>query len=136
MATFRRRTHATCSASMPARRSPPTAAARCPSSCAACDNARVYLRQRGVPFSERVVEGPDDLEALKRATGLDKVPVLMIGRERFAGFTPANWARALDYAGYPSESKLPPDFRPEPPQPLVARASGPASAVGPAAATR
>jgi glutaredoxin len=104
--------------------------------CVACDSGRTFLRQRGVPFAERVVEAPEDLDTLKRQTGLDKVPVLMLGRERFAGFNASNWARALDYAGYPAESKLPADYRPEPPQPLVPRASGPAAAVGPAAAAR
>lgn len=104
--------------------------------CAACDNGRTFLRQRGVPFSERVIEAPEDVETLKRQTGVDKVPVLMLGRERFTGFNASNWARALDYAGYPAESKLPSDFRLEPPQPLVARASGPAAASGPASAAR
>jgi glutaredoxin len=104
--------------------------------CLACDNGRTFLRQRGVPFAERVVEAPEDIATLKQQTGLDKVPVLMLGRERFAGFSAANWTRALDFAGYPAESRLPADFRLEPPQPLVARASGPANLVGPAAATR
>lgn len=104
--------------------------------CPACDNGRTFLRQRGVPFGERTVEAPEDVETLKQLTGLDKVPVLMLGRERFAGFNAANWTRALDFAGYPAESKLPNDFRLEPPQPLVARASGPANTVGPAAGAR
>jgi glutaredoxin len=102
--------------------------------CSACDNARVFLRQRGVPFSERVVEAPEDVEVLRRLTGGDKVPTLTLGRDRLLGFSGADWTRALDAAGYPAESKLPAGYRVDPPEPLVARASGPANRIGPAQA--
>lgn len=104
--------------------------------CPACDGARAFLRQRGVPYAERVVESPEDLEVLKRLAGVDRVPVLMLGRERFIGFSGSDWNRGLDHAGYPAESRLPPGYASEPPQPLVARASGPANKVGPATAAR
>ncbi|HTN49103.1 MAG TPA: glutaredoxin family protein [Burkholderiaceae bacterium] len=102
--------------------------------CVACDNARVFLRQRGVPFGERVVEAPEDIEVLRRLTGGDKVPALTLGRDRLLGFSGADWTRALDAAGYPAESKLPPGYRSEAPEPLVARPSGPANRIGPAQA--
>ena len=104
------------------------------SECTPCDNARAFLRQRGIPFSERTIEAPEDVETLRRLTGVDKVPVLTVGRERFAGFTSADWSRGLDVAGYPTQSRLPPDYSAEPPQPLIARASGLANRIGPAAA--
>ena len=100
--------------------------------CAACDNARVFLRQRGVPYVERTVDAPDDLEVLRRLTGSDKVPVLTLGRDRMVGFNGADWTHGLDAAGYPAESKLPPGYRAEAPEPLVARASGPANQIAPA----
>jgi len=102
--------------------------------CAACDNARVFLRQRGVPYIERTVDSPDDLEVLKQLTGSDKVPVLTLGRDRLVGFHGADWTRGLDAAGYPAESKLPPGYSAEAVEPLVARASGPANRIGPATA--
>ncbi len=52
------------------------------SDCTPCDNARAFLRQRGIPFSERTIEAPEDVETLRRLTGVDKVPVLTLGRER------------------------------------------------------
>jgi glutaredoxin len=104
--------------------------------CPACDNARVYLRQRGIPYSERTVEAPEDLDTLRRLTGSDKVPVLTLGGARYQGFNSAEWTRGLSAAGYPAESLLPPGYAGEPPQPLVARASGPASRAGPAALAR
>jgi glutaredoxin len=106
------------------------------SECAPCDSARSFLRERGVPYSERTVEAPEDVEILRRLTGADKVPVLTLGRERFAGFNSAAWSRGLDLAGYPAQSRLPPGYTAEPPQPLIARASGPANRIGPAAAAR
>lgn len=104
------------------------------SGCVPCDNARAFLAQRGVPHAERTIDAPADLDELKRLTGIEKVPVLTLGHERLAGFNAAGWARALDAAGYPTDSRLPPGYIPEPPQPLVLRASGPDNRNGPAAA--
>ena len=73
--------------------------------CPACDNARIFLRHRGVPYTERTVDAPEDLEVLRRMTGSDKVPVLTLGRDRLVGFNGADWTRGLDAAGYPAESK-------------------------------
>ena len=106
------------------------------SDCDPCDSARVFLRQRGIPYSERTVDGADDIETLRRLTGSDKVPVLMLGKDRLTGFSAHEWSRGLEAAGYPAESRLPPGYTGEPPQPLVPRASGPANLVGPAARAR
>jgi glutaredoxin len=104
------------------------------SGCVPCDGGRAFLKLRGVPFAERTIDSPDDLDELRRVTGIAKVPVLTLGRERLAGFHAADWAAALDAAGYPTESRLPPSYAAEPPQPLVSRASGPANRIGPAVA--
>ena len=99
--------------------------------CAPCERGRDLLRQRGVPFVERLVERPEDGAELKRLTGIEQVPVLTVGRNILGGFRPAEWTRALDLAGYPSESKLPPGYTGEPPRTLVSRASGPANRIAP-----
>jgi hypothetical protein len=96
----------------------------------------LLLRQRGIPYVERTVEGPDDADELRRQTGAERVPVLTLGGERLIGFGAAKWTRSLDLAGYPGESRLPAGYLGSPPQPLVARASGPAQRVGPAPAAR
>lgn len=90
--------------------------------CPPCDNARAFLRQRGVPFAERVAEGAEDGAELKRQTGHEKVPVLALGRQMEPGFEPQTWSRALDAARYPAASMLPAGFKPEAPKPLLARA--------------
>jgi glutaredoxin len=99
--------------------------------CPPCENARVYLRQRGVPFSERVVETPADNSELKRITGIEMVPVITVGKDTLAGFNNGDWSRALDAAGYPSVSKLPAGYAGEPPRSLISRVSGPANRVAP-----
>ena len=98
-------------------------------SCAPCDLARVYLRRRGVPYQEIVVETDEEAAEMKRRVGVDAVPVMTLGRAPNIGFNEAQWSSALDAATYPSQSQLPLTFRFEPPQPLVPRAAGPVSAV-------
>lgn len=102
--------------------------------CKPCDSARVFLRNRGVPFAERLIEGPDDSKELKRLTGIEAVPVLAIGSQMQAGFDAAAWIRSLDAAEYPATSMLPPGYRNEDPRPLIVRASGSASKAGAAPA--
>ncbi len=99
--------------------------------CPPCENGRVFLRQRGVPFSERFLETPDDGVELKRLTGIDQVPVMTVGREVLGGFRSSDWARVLDAAGYPAESQLPPGYAGEPPRALISRANGPANRIAP-----
>ena len=102
--------------------------------CTPCDSARVFLRNRGIPFAERIVEGPQDSAELKRLTSVEAVPVLALGTQTQAGFDAAAWTRSLNAAEYPATSMLPPGYRNEDPRPLVARASGSANQAGVAAA--
>jgi glutaredoxin len=99
--------------------------------CPPCDGGRAFLRQRGVPFSERVVETPADNAELKRISGIGMVPVMTVGKDTLAGFDNGDWSRALDAAGYPAVSKLPAGYAGEPPRALISRVSGPANRVAP-----
>ena len=68
-----------------------------------------------------------------RLTTDKKLPTSVLPyRDRLVGFNGADWTHGLDAAGYPAESKLPPGYRAEAPEPLVARASGPANQIAPA----
>jgi len=102
--------------------------------CPPCDPARVFLRRRGVPFQEIVVETDVDAEELKRRTGTTSVPILALGSSPHIGFNEVAWKTALDAAGYPAQSELPPNFRAAAPQPMsprtgnvTTRASAPAA---------
>jgi glutaredoxin len=103
--------------------------------CSPCDSARQLLTARGVPFSERTVQTNEDIEALRRVSGDNSLPVVTIGGQRLKGFAPGEWTQYLDSAGYPRTSQLPPGYRAPPAQPLVAvRAAEPREPAAPRAA--
>lgn len=106
--------------------------------CNACERARVLLRQRGVPYSERVATTDADADALQRLTGGRSIPTLSVGRQVLRGLQEADWLALLDLAAYPKAPVLPRNWAPAPPQPVAAAPSdgnGAATRLGPAAPT-
>lgn len=108
--------------------------------CAPCDAGRMLLRQRGVPFTEKLIVSEDDALEMERALGARTVPSLTIGKQALRGLSEAEWAAYLDAAGYPRESALPKTWQAAPAVPLAqrraARAAAPAvrpNAAAPAA---
>lgn len=90
-------------------------------SCAPCDAGRSFLSGRGIPFSERTVGTPQDIEALNRLSGgTGTLPFLTIGGQQLKGYSEPEWAQFLDAAGYPRTSQLPPGYRQQAAAPLVA----------------
>jgi glutaredoxin len=82
----------------------------------ACQNARALLSQRGVPFREVAVADEKARAALKKVSGGDEVPVLVIGKQVTKGYLAETWHSALDSAGYPRSGP-----------PLAAKAQKPAA---------
>ena len=84
------------------------------------------LRQRGIPFREKTVVSPEDQQVLSEAGGAGAVPLLLVGRNKVAGFEPTGWGNALSEAGYPAQSVLPRGYRQPvaefaaPPKPVAA----------------
>ncbi len=101
--------------------------------CVPCEDARNYLRNRGVPFSERTVSSNEDLALFKQQSPDGTVPVIAVGARRSSGFSQAAWSGLLDDAGYPQTSLLPRDFQNVAPTPLSPNTRLPAQAVGTAA---
>jgi hypothetical protein len=67
-----------------------------------CEDARVFLRKRKLPFSEYVVKTKADLEAFNQRFGAGaEIPVLTVGTKTLQGFEPGGWNAQLDAAGYP-----------------------------------
>ena len=83
-----------------------------------CDEARFWLLSRGVPFLEARVETTADLTAYRRLGFGVGFPALAVGSERFNGFQEPSWGGALDRAGFPRPSVLPPAWQPPPAYPL------------------
>lgn len=85
--------------------------------CEACDAARDYLQQRGIPFAEKTITTNADIKAYKAlSNGSDQLPLVIIGSTKLStGFSSSNWNIALDAAGYPKKNELPRDYvRPQP----------------------
>lgn len=93
--------------------------------CDPCDAGRQFLRQRGIPFSERQVQTPEDNDALERLSGGRDAPTLSIGSQVLRGLSPEIWGSYLDAAGYPRESQLPANYQYPAAAPVVARTPPP-----------
>ena len=89
--------------------------------CAPCDTARSLLRQRGVPYIEKMIATEDDAQALQRLAGTRNAPTLTLGSQPLEGLSPDAWNAYLDSAGYPRQSRLPAGYRYPAATPLVER---------------
>lgn len=96
--------------------------------CQPCVPAAALLRERGVPYSERTVSSPDDLQELRRISGGLRLPYVTVGSQSQNGFNPDLWLSMLDAAGYPKGSMLPRSYQWPAPQPLVPQAKPEAKA--------
>jgi glutaredoxin len=96
-----------------------------------CDRARAFLSQRGVPYREYSVVDAADIAQLEKLSGDSRVPVLTVGREVYQGFEIRMYQIALDTAGYPANSLLPPGVEARQAVPKPARK--PAATAAPAA---
>lgn len=69
--------------------------------CSSCDSARAYLKGRGVPFTEKNVDGDRKMqdELIKQAGGL-AVPTIMVGTKVMRGYLESLLEGELDQAGY------------------------------------
>ncbi len=104
----------------------------------ACDQARAYLNERGIPFTEVSVVDRPRYDELKKVAGSAEVPVMRVGEETYRGYARSIFEKALDSAGYPAMGILPKRDQPAPapPVPLAGKpaASGqkePAPPLGP-----
>ncbi len=72
-----------------------------------CSRARDALNRRGVPFKESPVYDDATNEELKRVSGGNEVPVLVVGRSVHKGFEQGAYDALLDSARYPRAGVLP-----------------------------
>ena len=69
-----------------------------------CNSARAHLSKRGVPFTEKNPQQPEEIDNFKKLTGGGmEIPLLVVGQlKTLKGFQASEWDAALDQAGYPS----------------------------------
>lgn len=100
-----------------------------------CSQARALLDQRGVPYREYTVVDEADIAELKKLSGGSVVPVMTVGREVYKGFESGHYKVALDTAGYPASSLLPPGVKARTPVPKPAPKPAPVAKTEGAPAT-
>jgi len=83
----------------------------------ACTAARGLLNKRSVPFKEVQVWEEKTNEELKRVSGGNDVPTLVVGRSVHRGFEAESWEALLDSARYPRAGLLPPRVQAAPAAP-------------------
>ena len=88
-----------------------------PSCSEACAAARAALNKRAVPFKEVQVFDEKTGEELKRASGGNDVPTLIVGRSVQKGFEQSAYDALLDSARYPKAGVLPARSQAAPPPP-------------------
>ena len=101
--------------------------------CQPCAPAVALLRERGVPFTERTVVTPDDLQEFQRISGGLRLPHVTVGAQSQNGFNADIWMSLLDAAGYPKGSMLPRSYQWPAPQPLAPQAKAEGKPAVPAA---
>ena len=89
--------------------------------CEPCTSARQMLKQRGIPFNERLVVTAEDSEALERLSGAREAPTLSIGSQVLRGYAAEVWSSYLDAAGYPRDSRLPSTYQYRAAAPVIDR---------------
>ena len=82
-----------------------------------CSRARDALNRRGVPFREVQVWDEATNEELKKVSGANEVPTLVVGRSVNKGFQQAAFDALLDSARYPAAGTLAPRAQAAPPVP-------------------
>jgi glutaredoxin len=82
-----------------------------------CAMAREALNKRGVPFKEMQVWDEETNAELKRVSGGNDVPTLVVGRSVHRGFEQSAYDALLDSARYPGRGVLPARAQAAPPPP-------------------
>jgi hypothetical protein len=91
----------------------------------------MFLRNRGIPFSEKTINTAEDASKLREATGKEHLPAILIGRTSQTGFEAGTWGQALTAAGYPEANKLPKSYQYSKAQPITPAVSSSALASEP-----
>ena len=67
-----------------------------------CRLARDFLRQNGIPYSEKPLKTTEDAAAYRNATGSADllVPTLLVGTAAHKGYEDGAWRKLLGAAGY------------------------------------
>ena len=74
-----------------------------------------------MPYVEKVAQSDADHEAWASIVGGMEAPALRVGSQMMRALVREEWNSYLDAAGYPQQSKLPPNYEYPAAEPLVER---------------
>lgn len=74
--------------------------------CGPCDQARGWLKQHGIPFSEYGVDSDDDIRAMQAKFGEARLPTVTVGSQAIKGFDAPQIEKTTLAAGYPPSVNL------------------------------
>jgi hypothetical protein len=80
-------------------------------SCSGCDLGRSYLRNRGIPFTEKTVSTAEDEAKLRAMGGDGNLPFITVGAAKATGYAQADWESMLNIALYPKTKMLPSSYQ-------------------------
>ena len=66
-----------------------------------CIYARVLLRKRGIPYSEKILKTKTEINEFHKLSGSFDSPTLAVGQTYLGGYSESRWNSELDIAGYP-----------------------------------
>jgi glutaredoxin len=69
-----------------------------------CTKARELLKNRGVPFSEKMLVTKSEIDEFQKLSGSSNAPTMKIGNSYLSGFSEPKWNSELDIAGYPKNA--------------------------------
>ncbi|MEF8729818.1 MAG: glutaredoxin family protein [Accumulibacter sp.] len=73
-----------------------------------CQDARELLKQRDVPFTEKILRSEEEFADLSRLLASEAAfPSVSVGRQHLRGFDAPSWNSLLDAAGYPARGNRP-----------------------------
>ena len=90
---------------------------------APCDQARATLAKRGVPFAEISVVSQKEIDEMKRVSGREELPLVVVGSLFQTGFQEGRLNSLLDTAGYPPAGTTKPVEVPRRTEPTAAPAA-------------
>lgn len=68
-----------------------------------CQQARDFLNNRGIPFTEKSLIKKEEIDAFRKDSGDSRLPAATVGRTWLKGFQAEQWNSELDFAGYPKK---------------------------------
>ena len=87
--------------------------------CVPCSDGRTFLKENGIPFSEKTIVTNEDIDKLKQVGGNTQLPLFIVGSIQLHGFEANQWRTNLTQAGYPEKNLLPKEYLYPAPQPAA-----------------